>query len=199
MWDLKDLSEKVSIQANSPLNAIRFLKERSLVVSGNESGYVELHDLRNETMVVSVEMSSDPVRSLDVTPDGVRVLAAGHDGKIVCYSYVDGGLVNVWATQPSEEVQTRIVAAPDGRGFAVCGAGGVVRLGKVETGEITKVVAIGESWNWVWDAAFTSDSERLAVAGSDGVCRLINCRTGTVMRTFPPLEKCVNCIAILTV
>jgi G protein beta subunit-like protein len=197
-WDSRTFSESVCLRTPAPINAIRFLADGTAIASADEAGFVSIHDLRAPATLVRMQMSDAPARTLAIAPNLERIFVAGHDGQIACFTFADKKLAEVYRVTPAPDVQTRITVSPDEKWFAVAGAGGAARLGNVENGAIEKTFAVGQPWTWVWDAAFTSDSERIVVGGSDGVCRLLSCRTGTVQKTFPPAEKCVNCVALLS-
>jgi G protein beta subunit-like protein len=197
-WDRRTCQAGVVIRTLGANNAVQAVPARQQLVSANECGFVELHDLRSQRTLASAKMSDGPVRSVALAPDGRRVIAAAQDGKVCCYSCEDGALTEVYHTQASNDIQLRAVVAPDGRSFATTAANNTAKIWALDRGELRQSLVASDGRVWIWDAAFTQDSARLCTGGSDGVCRIYDCENGRIENAFPPLEKCVSCIAILS-
>jgi G protein beta subunit-like protein len=197
-WDRRTYQSGVVVRTPSPNNAVQIIAARQQLVSANESGFVELYDLRTQQALASVKMSDKPVRSVAVAPDGRRVIAAGQDGKIFCYGCEDGVLTERYQAQGSNDIQLRAVISPDGRSFAVTAANNTVKVWNLDNGELKQSLISSDERVWIWDAAFTQDSAKLCTGGSDGVCRVYDCENGRIENSFPSLEKCISCIAILS-
>ncbi|XP_075217881.1 protein LST8 homolog [Lycorma delicatula] len=52
-----------------------------------------------------------------------------------------------------------------------------------------------ENQHWVWDVAFSADSQYIITASSDGAARLWNIETGTVERECSGHQKAVTALA----
>jgi G protein beta subunit-like protein len=197
-WDRRTYQTGVAVRTSAGNNSVQILTAQQQLVSANESGFVELYDLRNQQVIASVKMSDKPVRSVALAPDGRRVIAAGQDGKIFCYACDEGNLTELYHTQASNDIQLRTVISPDGRSFAATAANNTARIWNLENGDLKQSMVASDERVWIWDAAFTQDSAKLCTGGSDGVCRMFDCENGRMEMSFPPAEKCVSCIAILS-
>jgi G protein beta subunit-like protein len=197
-WDRRTYQAGVIVRTTSANNSVQILSSQHILVSGNESGFVELHDLRNQQLLSSVKISGKPVRSVALAPDGRRVIAAAQDGKLFCYTCDDGILTELYHTQASNDIQLRTVISPDGRSFAATAANNTAKIWNLENGDLKQSLVASDERVWIWDAAFTQDSAKLCTGGSDGVCRMFDCENGRMELSFPPAEKCVSCIAILS-
>lgn len=52
-----------------------------------------------------------------------------------------------------------------------------------------------ENQRWVWDAAFSADSQYVFTASSDGLARLWNVKTGVKEREYAGHQKAITALA----
>jgi WD40 repeat protein len=73
-----------------------------------------------------------PVRSVDISGDGTRILSGGHDGVVVLWDSRDGRTLAAWRGDLTLVSSCRF--SPDGRLFATAGRDKTLKIWSVETG-----------------------------------------------------------------
>ena len=198
VWERRTFQNVHTITTKSANNTVCLVSNGAQCVSGNEDGFVELHDMRNATTVAEVRVSNRPVRSVAATPDGTVVIVAAQDGRVVAFDVEDGKLVERYRINAHNDVTLRVAVAPAGDFFATTAANNTARIWSVSEGAMKQSLVASDERVWIWDVAFTQDGKKVITGGSDGSVRMFNCDDGRMEMTYPQAEKAVSCIAIMT-
>jgi WD40 repeat protein len=122
-----------------------------------------------------IEHAGARVNDLAFTPDGLRLVTAGHEGDLHVHR-VDGSASEALSLGTLPLVRLRL--SPDGQQAAVVAIDGRVRLVDLRA---LRVIAIDVHDAPVHDVAFTPDGLGLLAADGAGLVRRLDGRTGAVL------------------
>ncbi len=193
---------------SNAIEALQFTRDGKTLVTGG--AYVSIWDMTalnlGGTGAETVESAYDPgtgrphhalrrtfggywIRGVAVTPDGTRVVSAGHlpgdheePKRVVVWATATGEKVRVLADGPAEVTCAAVTS--DGRQTAVGSVDGVVRVWEIETGQLTHTFHVTDAE--ITAVALASNGQTLAASGRDGAVRLWNLTTGHLLRTLRP-------------
>lgn len=174
------------------LNALAFSPEGSRLASGGHNGDVKLWDLATGGLIRSFEAKSKPpergsysnasnaVTAIAFSPDGKRLLSAGHDAtKLYLWDLASGQALRSWEAQPQIAA---LVFSADGKLAASAGADFKIQLWEVATGRLLHTFA-GHAEK-VTGLAFSSDSRRVFSSSYDGTLGVWNAAGGGLLATM---------------
>ena len=196
-WDRRVAKSQESLGANVSVNALSMTRNSFALVSGNENGDVCLWDLRSTNCVQKLNERKAPVRSISAAPDLSLFNVAYMDAELVRIEYVDGELAVRYSVNAQNEILLRCQNSPDGKMVAACGANNTIKIWDAENGDSLFELHDQETKEWVWDIAFTNDSQYIVAGASDGSCKVWSCQNGDVFSNPTQLEKCVSAITLI--
>ncbi len=161
--------------------------EGRYLVTGKQSGAVEVWDAKTGQRVVTLGTHEREIRGLVFSPDGKHLASASGDGE-----------VKLWdATHLNEKQKARLtlharVPGPslnvafstDGRRLATGGDGDTVKIWDVQTGKELRTLP-GHSGD-VYTVAFSPDDEGrwIASGGEDSTVKIWDSRSGELVHSF---------------
>lgn len=195
-WEIGVSKSTDKVVTKSALASILLIKNRSLLITGNEKGQVEVWDPETRSLLHSNSVFSNHIRSLVEVPDDGVVIAGCQDGK-VAYLKIDGEKVEIIHTfQAHDDIVTRLVISPNLKYFVTCSADSTAKVWDVSTKELFFHIKGEGMTKWVWDAAFTADSEYVATGGTDKILRLWNLNTKSLVVEYNWHQKGVTALTI---
>ena len=197
IWERRTFQSVHTITTKSANNCICLVSNGTQCVTGNEDGFIELHDTRTATTVTEIRISNRPVRSVAATSDGQVVIAAAQDGRVVAFDVEEGKLNERYRISAHNDVTLRVVISPTNDLFATTAANNTARLWSLQDGAMKQSLVASDERVWIWDAAFTQDGKKVVTGGSDGSLRMFSCENGRIEMLYPQAEKAVSCIAIM--
>jgi len=97
-------------------------------------------------------------------------------------------------TQAHSSYGLKVEFSPDSTTVVTCGAD--CKINVIKTADLSSIATHSlPSMKWVWDCAFSADSNFLVTASSDGTARLWNLSTGEAIRQYQGNQKPLTCLA----
>ncbi len=171
IWDLQaesDASEAVVLQHRAPVNAVAFLADKGLVVTGAADSTIRIWEAASGKL--TQQMSAHDF--------GVSAIAVAADGRHAVSSSADETL-RYWDLETGEEIavlrghQGAVLAAAisqDGRLAASGGTDGKLRIWRLDS-EFYSPQDVTHK-GVVWSLAFTPEADVLISAGADALARV---------------------------
>ena len=199
-WDKRTSQQQQVITTTESLNSIFVLPNGYSTVVGNEIGEVSVWDIRNLSSPFKVSNNKTPVRCLSLSPDGKSFVASHMDGESFVYKIDSDNSPNFtlgYKFHAHDDVQLRCTHSLDNSMFATTSGDNSTKIWLKEDGKLKCTLKADDNFEWVWDAAFTSDSKQICIGSSDGICRVWDIESGKIVLETQKLEKCVTAIAII--
>lgn len=199
-WDKRTSQPQQVITTTDSLNSIIVLPNGYSAIVGNEIGETSVWDIRNLASPFKVFNNKTPVRCLSLNSDGTSFVASHMDGESFVYNIDSVNSPNFtlgYKFRAHDDVQLRCTHSPDNSMFATTSGDNSTKIWMKNDGKLKCVLKANDDFEWVWDAAFTSDSKHICTGSSDGICRLWEVESGKVIMQTQQLEKCVTAIAII--
>ncbi|WP_420640887.1 hypothetical protein [Candidatus Leptofilum sp.] len=163
--------------ATSDENILAFSTEKNLLASGGRSGVVKLWDLNNLASEPKIIEGHDGgVTSLAFDSDGVNLAVGTRTGWISIWRILDSPNITFSLRSSYQAHQgeigtsssvTTLTFTDDGRFFVSGSMDGTVKLWEVADSEPIPIVFQLPENEWVLDAVFSPDEEKVIVASQD--------------------------------
>lgn len=135
-----------------------------------------------------------PITAVAFSPDGSQLVVGGYH-ELTIWNPADGQLIRRIKNMPQRSYALSF--SPDGKLIAVAGGSpgklGEVRLVDFASGNIVNVV--GTTSDFVLDAVFSPQGDRLAVSAADGLLRVYEVATGKEQLTISSHSDWVQAVA----
>ena len=186
VWDLTGTggcSHELVPEEDAPMRSLSCNADGSLLLAGNNKGNVYLWQMERRTIT-----ASDPIELNSGT-------VAAHDWDIQPLT----------KTSAHSDYLLRSVLSADGRMIATASADSTIKIWKITQASVQNGLAIPEvtldktligHQRWVWDCAFSADSEYLVSASSDHTARLWDLARGETIRQYQGHHKATVCVAL---
>jgi len=174
IWDLQSGTERRSIAANSPVNAVVFLNGGKFLLSGGHHPVMELWNAETGDLAGKLEGHLMGVTALSVSPDGKQVLSASIDKSI-----------RLWDVETMRELRKIDVRdgqvydvefSPDGKRALTAGKDGYVVEWDLASGNPVHEIPAHD--RIAWAATYTPDGRFAVSASSDEQARIWHIETG---------------------
>lgn len=166
-----------SIDHGSPVNAVAFSPDGTLLATGSEDGSARLIRTADGSEVMRVAHAAR-VNTVAFSRDSSLLATASSDGSARLIKTKDGGEVMRVAY---DVVVDSVALSPDGILVAIASRDGIARLVNLKGGnEVARIHHDG----WVTAVAFSPDGTLLATASSDGSARLTRTTDGSQISRF---------------
>lgn len=206
VWDRNQPSIKSQrkCQTSSALNAIALHPNGSNIITANEKGQIELWDINSSGAsskpIATHRLSSIPVRSIALSNDGTKMVAACQDGYTFVLEVDSVGFTEKNKIQAHSDAQLRCCISPNEKYFVTTSADSTAKLWDFEKFECIHTLTEVDQKKWIWDAAFTPDSSLLVTAGTDKNYRTWDVKTGKcIYKNDSAHTKGITSLAILNV
>ncbi|GLH02921.1 Protein LST8 homolog [Gryllus bimaculatus] len=194
IWDLRsrNLQCQRIFQVSAPVNCVCLHPNQAELIVGDQSGVIHLWDLKtdhNEQLIPEAEAS---IQDIAIDPEGHFMAAVNNKGH--CYIWSLSGGIGEEPTKlnPKHKIEAHKRYAL--KLFVTTSADQTARIWKTIGFSLVQELKHDEQ-RWVWDAAFSADSQYVLTASSDGVARLWNVVTGKVEKEYKGHQKAITALA----
>ena len=203
IWDLRAPGCQRSYEAKSRayVNSVALHPNQGELISGDQNGNIRVWDLTADGCSCEMNPGGEfAVRSLSVAADASMIVAAYNTG--CCYlwnpktseSFGGDRRPESRRIQCHDKYILKCRISPDVKMLATASADHTVRLWRLPSFTLEKVLA-SHQW-WVWDCVFSADSSYLVTASSDHSARLWDIAQGTTIRHYAGHHKAVVAVAL---
>lgn len=179
LWDLQRQSEVNRLTHDTPVNAVAFAPDHSIVYSGGNNGQIAVWAVSDGSLLYTFPAHDMAVTDVAVSPDGTRLLSASIDET-----------VRVWNLETRRELHVlrghagpvfSVAFSPDGGKAVSAGLDGLVILWALEAGKSIRWIEAHDGPAWA--VAFSRDGRFALSAGSDETLRLWHLDSGSQIGT----------------
>lgn len=209
LWDMKSRHNCIqALNHTHPINCAALHPNQIDFIIGDEAGNLLRWDIRH-AQAQKLLTDKSAIRSLSINQDGNMLAFVNNDG--FCYvRTLTGGFGNTSphlgrevSFQAHRRYGLKCVFSPNSTLLATSSADGTAKVwltvdfSLLTEGKDIKPVTECKDLKpkWVWDLAFTSDSEYLFTACSETSSRLWTVETGEIKRKYEGHQKPVICLA----
>ncbi|CAH1273587.1 MLST8 [Branchiostoma lanceolatum] len=210
IWDLRsrNLQCQRIFQVNAPINCVTLHPNQGELIVGDQTGAIHVWDLKtdhNEQLIPDPDAS---IQSVSIDADASYMAAVNNKG--MCYVWTLSGGSGEEHTQllPKTKIQAhkryalKCKFSPDSTLLATTSADQSVNIWRTTDFSLKCNLALKNSTlteqvqkRWVWDCAWSSDSQYLVTASSDNMARLWAVEQAEVKREYSGHQKAVICLA----
>ncbi|OHT01341.1 WD repeat-containing protein wat1 [Tritrichomonas foetus] len=198
-WDrTQSLTRAVKkIPTTSALNSMALSPNGNYLFTANEKGQVEMWDTSTFKSITSIKLSQLPVRSISLSSDGTKLVAACQDGNAFVLNVTSEGLTELNKFKAHTDVIIQCAISPDQQTFVTTSADSTAKLWDLNSCELKYTLAEQNQKKWVWDAAYTNDSKFVVTGGTDKAYRTWDVQTGSmVFKNDSSHSKGITALAI---
>ena len=173
LWDVSTFTETKTLETTDWVWTTTFSPDGQRLVTGDESGTVEIWSTQSGQSIDTLEVDSNPVYSVQFSADNRTLAIAGDDGLKLWalpnwQSSPDSYFIGTLSESYEEEEIGAIAFTPDGRTLASASGKWIDLWGKDSGVHIAEL----ENSTWVNTIAFSPDGASLASGGEDGKLRI---------------------------
>ncbi|KAJ1736817.1 TOR complex subunit lst8 [Coemansia sp. BCRC 34490] len=223
-WDVYAGNCKRVLKNSSIVNDIAIHPDprQELIVSCDQKGAVRVWSWRHkENLCQAVPHSDVAVRSVAISPNGQLVVAGNNHGQLFVYRLIIDNSPQAGRTVELEPYInfdaheghriTRVLFSSNGFYLATCSSDHTAKLWRLTEAPVPApngtreevvqpAVELMHTLNyhnrWVWDAAFSRDSDYLVTVSTDTRAALWSVYSGEIIREFKGHQKGVVCVAL---
>ena len=200
LWDLRQGSTRSqkTISTTSPLNRMCLHPSSDYLITCNEKGDLEQWDIRNLSQVHSLRLTTHPIRSIAQSCDGSTLVCAHHDGNVSIVRNDLSKFTEVHKFKAHDDVVLHCALSPDEKVFVTTSADSTAKLWNFSDFTHRTTLTEETQKKWIWDAAFTSDSQYVVTGGTDKTYRTWDVENGAkVYSNDSTHKKGITALAIL--
>lgn len=223
VWDLrtrKNQSQRM-YESESAVNSVKLHPNQVELFIGQQHGYINIWDIRYSVATPMVRLTQQHpsiytgVQCLSLNPMDDMVAAIDNIGNVHVFSPAQKlTLLRSWKAHSKYGI--RCLFSPNGKYLVTTSADHTAKVWK--TCDIIKYsrenddqehqqqaenqdtliphkVLTSDNQRWVWDVAFSADSQFLVTASSDSVVRLWHVETAEIRREYTGHQKAVTALA----
>ncbi|XP_018027955.1 target of rapamycin complex subunit lst8 [Hyalella azteca] len=203
IWDIRGARSLVVariFQIDSPVLCATLHPNQAQLFIGDQSGIIHIWDVKtkhSEQLIPEVEAS---IQHLDVSSDGKMLAAVTNKGRAYVWR-LDGSstgapprIVPVHKINVHSTYALKVRFAPDCNTMVTTSADCTAKIWR--TDDFSLVTTLTDTQQkWVWDAAYSGDSQYLFTGSSDYVARLWSIKTSSVKRRYQGHRKVITALA----
>ncbi|XP_042888514.1 target of rapamycin complex subunit lst8-like [Penaeus japonicus] len=200
IWDLRSRNLHVSriFQVSAPVNCACLHPNQAELFVGDQSGVIHIWDVKTEHNEQLIPEPDASIQSIAIDPEGTYMAAVNNKGK--CYVWRLSGGTPV-ASRPyfARRHWSSVIAVTYNNYIS---SSMMVTTSADHTAKIWKTADFSQmtelrdsSQRWVWDVAFSADSQHVVTGSSDNTARLWSVETGEVKREYSGHQKTISAIA----
>lgn len=200
MWDRRQQQARPQkkISSSSALNSMALHPSQNVIFTANERGQVEMWDVAQGKTIAVKKICQLPVRSIALSKDGNKLVAGCHDGHVAILSVEESGLTEVHRFSAHDAELLKVELSPDNSCFVTTSADSTAKLWDFGNYNLRHVLSSPDQKKWIWDAAFTPDSQFVLTGGTDKSYRTWNCQSGQMVFSHDQShQKGITAVAIL--
>jgi len=175
LWDLRRQSEVNRLAHDTPVNAVAFAPDHSIVYSGGNNGQIAAWAISDGSLLYTFPAHDMAVTDVAVSPDGTRLLSAGIDETVRVSDLATRRELHVFRGHAGPVFS--VAFSPDGGKAVSAGLDGLVILWSLETGRSIRWIEAHDGPAWA--VAFSRDGRFALSAGSDETLRLWHLDSGS--------------------
>ena len=151
-----------------------------LIAGGDAAGMITLWESPSGAIVRELTTPATGVRTVEFSPDGTTLVAAGDDELVHVWNLESGELLRSFRPHDGPFYAARF--APSGGILATCGRDQLVKIWNVKTWQ--QIATLAGHADRVYDIAFSGDGQRIVSVGEDRSVRLWNLERQEVEKQF---------------
>ncbi|CDW51951.1 target of rapamycin complex subunit lst8 [Trichuris trichiura] len=203
IWDMRARSLQCQriFQVTTPVTCVCLHPNQVELFVGDQSGTIHLWDLRNDHNEQFMPEMNSMIQSIDVDNDGTMLAAVTHRGMLYTWSLASGLVIpGVSRTHPKVKMEVhpkytlRCRISPDSTLMVTTSADQKAKVWKTSDYSEVAVLTV-PSQRWVWDCAFTLDSQFIFTCSSDNFLRLWRCEGGPPVYEYTGHQRAVTALA----
>lgn len=181
------------------INAAALHPTQTEIYFGDDKGNICIWDLvKNQPVILQEDSEQIAIRSLDITIDGSKLCAANSEGMLYTRtSTEESGFV------PHEEIDAhpgsyilKSKFSRCGQYIATCSSDRTVKIWEADDeGSYDEFQELTGHLGWVWDCAFTANSDYLLSVSTDTIIRIWDIQTGDLKRPLKGHTKGITSLA----
>lgn len=166
IWDMKTQICKRAFDCQTPINAVALHPNQVEMAIGSQGGRVYLWDVKSDAHEQCVPEVEASVQDVAISPDGMFLAAVNNRGNCYIWTLMSSSDTHLSTLQPKQKIEAhkryalRCKFSPDSRFLVTCSGDSTAKLWKTPDFTLYRTLDI-ESESWVWDAAFSADSQRI--------------------------------------
>lgn len=190
IWNAETGAEVSTLKTDADIHALAFNFDSTNLVAGCVNKNLKVFDLKNSSLLRTLNGHTDEVRSVAFSPDGSRFASASFDKSVIIWDASTGKALNTLSGH-SSGVATVIYSA-DGKSLATGGQDKSVKIWSVDSYKLVR--SIDGFANPVSSIAFKNDSNTLATASYNSIS-LFNASTGIRTQTMESRSAEIRALA----
>ncbi|KAJ8318610.1 hypothetical protein KUTeg_003701 [Tegillarca granosa] len=171
IWDLRsrNLQCQRIFQVNAPVNCVCLHPNQGELFIGDQSGSIHVWDLKTDNNEQLIPEQDASILSISIDPMGTMMAAVNNKGNCYIWTLTGGRGNDPTQLHPKAKFEAH------NRYVLRC--------------------LFSPDSTWVWDCAFSGDSQYIITASSDNMARLWSVDTGEVKKEYSGHQKAVMCLA----
>ncbi|RWS25737.1 target of rapamycin complex subunit lst8-like isoform X1 [Leptotrombidium deliense] len=223
IWDMKTKNSQAQkvLDIGSPVNSVALHPNQTDVFIGDQNGNVHIWDLRNDKSKHEAVEADVSIQHISVEPEGNYLAAVDNKGS--CYVFA----VNPNVANQNFQRRLKLNAhkryalkckfSPDSTLLVTTSADQTAKIWRTSdllplnnkdpkdpqdqwpvADNLSPYVELKDAnQRWVWDVAFSNDSQYIITASSDNVARLWGINEGDIKREYTGHQKAVTALAFV--
>lgn len=207
IWDLKASKDQSQLmrKSDSPVNSVKMNLSQTKLYIGLQSGQIEIWDFRHDNVAkLQLPQHNSSVQCLSLNP--MHDLLAAIDNTGHCYIFSPNHQLTpycMWKAHSSYGL--KCLFSPNGVYLVTTSADHTAKIWKTCDFYDKELVSAQpptpfkvltcDNQRWVWDVAFSADSQFLFTGSSDSVVRLWHVESAEMRREYTGHQKAVTAIA----
>ena len=196
-WDLTKVRPVSGKQTSCCLNAICLINNKTLLITGNDRGQVEVWNPQDNSLICHQKISTQAIRSISQTIDSKPIVVGSQDGKVYLIKVEGTNIEIIHTLEAHKSILTRVATSPDGKYFATASSDSTAIVWDMNTFELYYKLEDNQQTRWIWDLCFSPDSKMIVTGGTDKICRIWNLEEKKLIKSIEWHQKGVTCLTIL--
>jgi G protein beta subunit-like protein len=206
LWDLKSKGTQCPkiFEVQAPVTCVCLHPNQVELFVGDQSGIIYRWDLKTDHNEQLIPESDAMILDIAIDPLGTHMAAVNNKGRCYIWSLKSGKIDEPTKMNPKHKFDAhkrhalKCEFSPDSRKFCRY----LVTTSADQTAKIWNTGDFSlrqelkqENQRWVWDAAFSSDSQYVFTASSDCCAKIWNIETGVMEKEYAGHQKAVTALA----
>lgn len=200
VWDRRQtqLRCQYRVQTTCSLSCLGLFHTKEILLTGNDKGEVQAWSTKERKLIHSLRISQQPIRSIATSKHSNKIVVLCQDGNCFILEIDYNEIKKTRQFQVHHDVPLRCVISPNEKMFVTTSADSTAKLWNFENYEYIQTLSETDQKKWIWDAAFTADSQYVVTAGTDKYYRTWNIDTGEIVfKQVPHSHKGIIAIDII--